>query len=317
MEPLPPSHFGIESIENYNLVIRDSDVLDLMETILTKTYEKFFGNEGVRFIKIYFQELKNLPQPSSFNTIKHSILKLRSTFSQSDLCNKYHGSFRKLNLTTSLQVIGFDWFSGTVVDIGADDNMLGRMLLENCPTVSKVIGVDIEARHPFSKGDKLEFRRQISPLKLPVAENEADTVVSRYSFHHMSLQEQLSIRDEIARVLKLNGNLIAYENTYSLVIPPLSDSYGFHSKILSLGDPFRIHLLLVALDIFSHGLKRKEMPFTYTYKTVEDWLIFFKSSGLMPVETRYYGIPLIDLHQAPMGVFIYKNRKSETNGAFS
>jgi len=310
MSHLPIGHFGIQAIEIYKSVICDSEILNLLEEILTATYEKYFGDEGVDFVRTYFQELRGLPQDSSFDLIKKLILKLRDIFRKSTLCSRYHDSFRRLNLATSLRVVGFELFSGTVVDIGADDNMLGYMLLELCPTVSHVIGVDVETRDPIIVDGKLEFRCQNSLLRLPVVESEADTVVVRYSFHHMSLQEQVSIRDEIARVLKPKGNLIVYENTFSFTIHPLVDNYGFHSKMLNLHDPVRIHLLLSALDVFSNGIKRKEIPFPYTYKMVEDWNGFFEAGGFDSVETRYFGFPLYDLHQAPMGVFILENRET-------
>ena len=183
---LKTGHFGIESVEIYKAIINDPRILDLMAAILSHTYRKFLGDEGAMFLNTYLQEIKSLPKSISFDTIQQSILKLRKTFRQSPLCDLYYGTFRRLNLQTSVKIVGPEVFSGKVVDVGADDNILGLIILELCPAVSCVIGVDIEERTPIRKGNELQFIVRTSPGQLPVAENEADTVVSRYSLETSS-----------------------------------------------------------------------------------------------------------------------------------
>ncbi len=307
------SYFGFDAVEIYKDILRDKEVLGLIEMILTQTYSEFLGEEGREFISRYFQILKELAKRMEgggdidIKEIKSAFLRIRDIFNQSPLPNKYYGDFRRDNLVRSIKIVGTEKFVGHVVDVGADDNMLGFMLHDLCPSVTNVTGVDIERRSSVKEiPGFLTFKQQKDPTKLSeITTNSADTVVLRYSLHHMTAREQISILNEAKRICKPAGRIIIYEDTYSLTLKPSEvDDYGLHNKMCQLKDSQRIRLLLAGLDTFSFGIKDKHQPFPFTYKSIEEWTDFYKELGFIVSNELYFGIPIYDLHQAPLCIFV-------------
>lgn len=308
---LDKGYRGIDSVEIYKAVFDDAEVWHLMRNILLITYEKYLGQKGLSFCQSYFQEMMNLTHDCCLNEIKQVVLRSRNKFQQSDLNKYYVEDYRKLNLLKSLTIADINSFNGTVIDVGAGDNMLGYVLKKNSSNAARIIGVDIVKSKSIAIDTDLEFRIQTDQSVIPVANNEADTVVLRYALHHMSYEDQLKILDEIKRILKKNGTLIIYENTYSHNLEPRDkDEYYLHKKILYLKNPMRIKLLISVLDIFSEGIKDKHGPFPFTFRTVEEWLNLFKQKQYEIFDLIYYGMPIYDLHQAPLCIFILKHKKT-------
>ena len=155
----------------------------------------------------------------------------------------------------------------------------------------------------------LEFRLQLTRKSLPVQTEEADIAVCRYALHHMTYVEQGNILMEIHRGLKPLGRCIVYENSYSLRLEPeLPDVNGFNASLLSIGEPVRLRLLLAGLDTFSLGIKNKDMTFPHSFRSFEEWSDLFRTCGFHVRKSHYFGIPVFDLHQAPLACFILEKQ---------
>jgi len=109
---------------------------------------------------------------------------------------------------------------------------------------------------------------------------------------------------EIHRVLRPDGRLIVYENTYDLHTTPISyEGAQFNSELVKINDRERLQLFLAGMDTLSQAIKDKHQPFPFTYRTISDWKSFFEKVGFY-CQVKYYGIPSFDLYQAPLGIFI-------------
>jgi len=316
---LDKSYFGFDVVEIYKEVLKDKEVLDLLEQIFIQSYTKFLGPKGRTFIKEYFRRLhalrdKALVKELTLEEIKHAFLELRELFTSSGLKPSYYGDFRRDNLRKSVELAGADNFHGYVVDLGADDNALGEVILELYGNqIQFVEGIDIEKRNNVREGPKLGFKIQDKDSQvLPIDDNKADVVIIRYALHHMSLEQQENFLKEAKRILKPGGRLLIYEDTYSTKIVPIdSDQYRFHEKLMKLRDSYRMKLFLAANDTFSHGIKDKNQPFPFTYRTIEEWEQLFSGLGFKRQRMQYFGIPIYDLHQAPFGIFVFLNDKPQ------
>lgn len=295
---------GLESLAIFPAVLRDEGVYAILSDIVCRSYAKFLGRRGAEFVSEYLGALTSLPSSCSTGQIQEVVLGARLSFDHRGLASYYHNVFRWANLHASIDLVGADRFAGRVADIGTHDNMLGRVLLELAPKVTHIIGVDLE-KAPWAVSDsRLEFRVQRDPRRIPVNSAEVDAVVLRYALHHMRFAEQVDILGEVRRILKPGGTVFIFENTYSTVIAPTFACGAVHQRILDLGSQPRIRLLLAALDTFSQGIKAKHGPFPYSFRTMEEWQQLFAQLNLDSFETHYYGLPMVDLHQAPLGVFV-------------
>ena len=298
---------GLESLTIYQEVIQTPEVFTLLADIVQATYPRCLGPSGQHFVHRYLNALRQLPPDCSTDDIQALMLSMRKVFQGSDLDNTYHTSFRLENIATSIDQAGASRFTGTVVDIGADDNAFGHVLFRDHLRVTEVMGIDIMQAQTRFTADRLHFRVQTHTGALPVEDSYADTAVLRYVLHHIPGEDHRPMLCELRRILKPGGVAIIYENTYSFQRPPLEDRLSLHTRILSLKTAERIHLLLAALDTFSQGIKEKIGPFPYAFRSIEDWLEVFGDAGLAVDKILYLGMPLLDLHQAPLGIFILSN----------
>ncbi len=295
---------GLDAIGIYQHVLPDKPVLAFMETILRWRYTDLFGSPGHRFVEEWFGRLHRLPCSANVETIKSTVVEMRSIFQALGLTSAYFREFRAANIDRSIGLMAGN-FGGTVVDIGAEDNMLGLRLCARFPSTERVIGTDIVRRNPITEGDRLQFRLQSTGGSLPVDDQEADVCVCRYSLHHMTHPEQAAMLQDVLRVLKAGGRFLIYENTYSENLRPLApDSLGLHKAFIDLAPADRRRLVLAAMDTFSLGIKDKAMPFPFTFRSVEEWRALFVTTGFEVKALSYYGIPPFDLHQAPLGCFV-------------
>jgi len=202
-----------------------------------------------------------------------------------------------------------------LIDVGADDNRMAHVLINHFSDIDYVLGIDIRDCTNHIKHSGIKFKIQPNGCVIPEKKNSFDVAICRYSLHHMSIYEQLCILAEISRVLTNNGVLIVYENSFSLYMQPLvldhqHLSSSLHDRLKELNS-HDIRLLMSILDIFSLGIKNKNQHFPFTFRSVEEWASMFAVN--FTVESiQYYGLPILDLHQQPLAVFILRNKKEAT-----
>lgn len=301
-------YYGINSVVIFKLLPNHPRVLNLIEQILSLTYKTFLGDSGLSFLRKYILVLRSITTEEDDNSIKIKILDLREEFSLLGLHKQYTNVFRDHNLLSSLSLIDSRRLKGRVIDIGSDDNRLGKVLLHNYTEIDYVLGTDVNHSKDQIYRNNLVFRKQDNGCKLPASDSYFDVAICRYSLHHMRKIEQISILSEIKRALKPNGMLAVYENSFSATMLPLdSDSYSLHRQFQALSNLEKT-IIMPALDIFSLGIKEKEQHFPFTFRTMEDWLIIFQNSFCIE-EVKYFGIPIVDLHQQPLALILLWNCK--------
>ncbi len=301
-------NYGLNSSAILLELIDKPQIIEIIDILFSITYKKYFGEKGITFFKIYISFLQGLNSQDDLTTVKKRILGLRNEFDLLGLNDYYTNNFRQKNLLDSLSLINSSYVNGKVIDIGADDNCLAHVLVANYCGVSSVLGTDITNNNKSTNTKNINFKVQDNGSTLPAPNDSFDVAICRYSLHHMSKQEQLSIISEITRILKHKGTLIVYENSISHTkTPMIEESLFLHKKIGCLSDE-NFKILMSALDVFSLGIKDKNQHFPFTYRTVEEWESIFKDSFSIK-QILYYGLPMIDLHQAPLAIFVLENTK--------
>jgi len=308
-------YFGFDAVEIYKEILRDKQVLDLMEGVLSQTIPPFLGLEGADFVRRCFRELRSLAEEKNSEDlttedIKEVFLRLRTYFPKNSVQDN-----RRANFKRTIGLINPEVFKGYIVDLGSNDNMFGEVLLELYDDqIDHIEGVDIEKRPNLKIGRKLGFTVQSPETQiLPIESNIADTVIVSFAFHHMTVDQQRRYIKEIRRILKEGGRLIVFEDTWSFGRNPNEYAHkDFNKRLHDLKDPYRVNLYLAGIDCFSLSFREKNMPFPSTYRSVEEWEEFFGERGFKINNVDYYGIPKKPFtFPLPFGIFVIE--KSDKN----
>jgi len=226
----------------------------------------------------------------------------RELFQTVGLANYYAGPFRMENLRRSLSLAPAAHFSGKVLDVGADDNLTGA-ILEDYSDIETVTGVDVVKREYVYSSQRTRFLLQVQPAIIPLPSGVFGTALCRYSLHHMPRPIQLRILGEISRCLRPGGTLIIWENSISATLPP---EQCFDPQILAritMLDRDECKALFSAMDVISFAIKEKPQPFPFSFRSLEAWQTLL-ARGWRVLSVRYVGLPLIDLHQTPLGILV-------------
>lgn len=275
-----------------------------MKNILTLSYRIYLGNKGERFITESFEALKRVTKSDELATIHKIFAKRRKAFKELGLPENLRG-YKEGSLLRSIKIAGKNNFCGTVVDVGANDNRLGKILLRTCCDISAVIGVDIENRNAYTDSDRLKFIKQDDPCKLPLESTVADVVIMRFSLHHMDLEAQNNILSEANRVLRKGGKIIVFEDSHSQTLPPIVNN-DVHARFMKLDDESKYMITLSFLDASSCFVFEETMPFCFSFRKLEDWEAQLKTFGFKKISIDYWGIPFFSLFQAPLGIMVYE-----------
>jgi SAM-dependent methyltransferase len=288
-----------------------------MEDVLTLAYADFMGAAGVHFIRLFFIRLRKV---KSAKGVRRAFVEGREIAESLELPELYRRHVRRASLERSVGLVDRAYFKGLIVDLGADDNVMGEVLLDRYWTqIDFILGIDMEARPGVRKGPKLGFVVQNKDsLTLPVGAGVADVVTARLSLHHMPYEQQEAYLKEMDRILKPGGRVLVYEDSPSATLKPAQDPYDWDARVKRLlksaRGPERIKLFLSAMDVFSHSLKSKHQPFPFAFRVIEDWGAFFQKAGFAVEKLTYFGIPIVTLHQSPLGVFILRKGTLQSAG---
>ncbi len=154
-------------------------------------------------------------------------------------------------------------------DIGCGNNTLGEVLV-GLHKGLRVIGTEINARTPHI-GERLEFREQSSPIRLPFENGELDVAFLHAIQHHVFERDWPLLLKELKRVVKPGGMILLFEDSYSLLVlsfPDLEDRQLL-DDFLALSE--RQKKLYYALnDWYANVLvSENPMPFPFQFKSLE------------------------------------------------
>ena len=294
---------GNEAFNIYNKLKPDGPVLDLVESILSISYDIYIGPRGRIFLRDSFTELRNTLRNGQPSLVDFAAER-RRVFTSMGL--RKTTSYKEASLRRTVEIIGSHRFRGKVVDIGANDNSLGRLLVAQCPLVAEVLGVDIERRTEATDPPGVSFLLQQQPEILPIGDGAYDMAIIRYALHHMTFHVQETLLSEVRRILKPSGHLVIIEDTFSEQFVPFCSNVLL-DKFLHLPKDQRL-LTLACLDASSCLIEDERMPFAFTFRSLEEWQLAASNAGFEVVRAVFWGLPFFSLYQAPLGLFTFQSR---------
>lgn len=131
----------------------------------------------------------------------------------SDFTRRYDDYQHDQKLELTYELIREFLTGGVVVDVGAGKNLLARKLAEEIPGI-KVIGTDVLDWHEESSDPRVEYRKQLTPERVPVEDESADVVILQSVLHHITDEHLDSLLKEVHRILKPGGKVLVLENTF-------------------------------------------------------------------------------------------------------
>lgn len=297
---------GNEAIEVYKESLNHKRELAFTQEILAISYKIHIGDKGELFINKSFDKLKKIIDDKKNDADLYAFFQKRRLFYKKNVFNEGLSNYKNESLKRSIKIIGCNNFEGIVLDLGANDNLLGKVLKETQKTVKKVIGVDIKKRNPYINEPFVSFVLQDSLSKIPVESLSIDSIVIRFALHHMDFDNQQKIIQEAYRVLKNRGKLIIVEDTFCEEYTPiLHNRLSFEFQKLSYNSKL---LVLSFLDASSCFIYEEEMPFYFSYRSIEEWRKILEEAGFKERSIDYWGIPFFSLFQAPLGILIFEKK---------
>lgn len=225
--------------------------------------------------------------------------------------------------------------NGRVADVGAGRNRLGIEILQHSDNngwqIEQVVGTDIiDWGNKKPKDSRLRYLHQPSSSTIPIESGTIDTVIVKWSLHHMSPEDQRKQIQNIARIVRTGGRIIVVENlmtnsSYFLeelereqrngitwLEGPWKDRAAELSKRYMGLNVEQQRAVLALEDYYSHMLLngRKWMPMPFTYLTIEEIQKLFSDVGLkeLPKFRRVLGAaPFI--HRGPPAVVMVFEKK--------
>jgi SAM-dependent methyltransferase len=293
---------GVHGLEALSWLPSYPHIRALMTDLITATYTNLLPQPAAGFANALVRFLSELQSETPPLEIHRRLARLRENFEVSGLAAYYTATFRKRNLSASLSRVSEGFYRGKVLDVGADDNFLGS-ILEERTDVDMITGIDIQDRPNRWRSSRTNFVRMSRPDEIPLPPLEFNTAICRYSLHHMAESIQIAVLEEVFRCLRSQGILIIWENCISRTkLPEECFDQQIFQRINQLGDEER-QVLLSAMDVVSFAIKEKLQPFPFSFRTLEEWHDLLASRWRI-IAVRYVGLPLLDLHQVPLGILV-------------
>lgn len=260
---------GNDCISVYKTIGSNEAVIRLVADILSTSYRIHLGRKGQEFVEKSFDAImKALSQGGSLTELLNA---RRSLFAKRGLlaCG---ADYKFASLRRTMQVIGSDYFKGKVVDVGAGSNVFAEVIIDHCSAVDTVTGIDVLPNDspPPANDNRISFLQVDSPDLIPFPSSSVDTVVARYSFHHMPYDTQIAVLAECNRILRPGGFMLMVEDSYSLETIPLACN-SFFERFRELPREKDRMLVLSCLDASSSLIMNETMLFPFSFRTLEHW----------------------------------------------
>lgn len=290
-------YHGEEAIKIFIDANKNIDIINVVKEIHKLSYLIHLGDLAAQYIERSYNGL--IYQCESEEKLHCYFKSRREEFGQLNLEQKLV-SYKVKSLFRTMFMVSADLFEGIIVDIGAGNNSFGKIVVEKCSKVTKVVGVDIEDINAY-KNKQLEFVKSKDKKRIDLPGDYADIVIFRFSLHHMDRDTQKKLLTEAYRILKKRGSLIIVEDTFSVKKAPIFDN-ELLNKFMGLGSNEKYIKAISYMDASSCFLYKEVMPFTFEFRCMEDWEEILLDCGYKGIDSRFWGIPFSSLFQAPLGI---------------
>jgi SAM-dependent methyltransferase len=191
-----------------------------------------------------------------------------------------------------------------ILDFGCGKLTFLKIVAEQNSQLKKLVGIDAGSRPNLENTDtRIEFV-QSTGESLPIEMADFDIVVSKLVFHHLKDEEEiLKFLGEIRRIMKPGGKFYLMEESFPQKIKTdlIKETRNYLKQFdmclaeevtadfLNLTKEEKLELLF--LNDWLMNLKNLDyMPWTFQYKTMEDWASLGKAAGFASCEKHFIGI---------------------------
>lgn len=261
-------------------------------------------------LKIHWIENhKNLKDPEKFVEEFFTYLKnIRGETSNKEILKFYEKKLKEYKLENLPPTENPDMFlemiepelKGVkeVLDFGCGKLTFLKNIAEQNKDVKKLIGVDAKSNPILENLDpRIEFKRNLDDIP----EASVDLAIIKLVLHHLEEKEIVENLEKLKNILKPNGKLIVFEESFPEVTGhqmslTLKKSWTFDvqfeiseatSDFMRLSDENKLKFLF--LNDWLMNLQNAYMPWTLEYKSMEKWKGLVESVGFTEKESHFIG----------------------------
>jgi len=306
-----------ESRNIYNPLVslrENRDLETFIEIWLTRRYDSWGLREDLAkdILETLLRYAEDLEQ--AINRLYSEVIDFETDEAWQEAYSRYKEEVKYADTYNQMDVyLGGLPDDSVIVDVGAGNNMLGKLIATKHPGFS-VIGTDAYDYHEEHGLENLVFLVQPRPLNIPLDDRSADIVIMNAMLHHVSPDDMGAFLQEIRRVLKPGGKVILVEDTYSITLPVENEATDSEltSEFLDLvrehGDAFAKQFFVFD-DWYSNLVVHKwlGMSVPYNFHSMEEWQEIFQSHGFELAHARHTGFPQRSFHKPNVGVLLFTN----------
>lgn len=274
-----------EILENPLKILDSERILAVLKRHWVANHENLIDPE--KFVEEFFAEIKNLGSNREINKLYQKKLK---EFRDDSLDLGKPGDMFLEMIEQDLRGVE------TVLDFGCGKLAFLKNIAENNSGIKKLIGIDLKSQPVLDGLDtRIEFHRSLSE----VSDTSVDLVTIKLVLHHLeNEQEAQEIFAELRRVLKPNGELIVFEESFPEANCEVEEIEKYLAKFnlqmsevtvdfLQLSQEDKIKFLFI--NDWLMNLQNAYMPWTMQYKSIEQWRDLLVSVGFTEKESHFLG----------------------------
>ncbi|MDO8241261.1 MAG: class I SAM-dependent methyltransferase [Candidatus Moranbacteria bacterium] len=274
-----------EILKNPLDILASKDILAVLKKHWVANHENLIDPE--KFVEAFFAEIKNLGSNREINKLYQKKLK---EFRDDSLDLGKPGDMFLEMIEEDLRGVE------TMLDFGCGKLAFLKNMAEKNLEIKKLIGIDLKSQPVLNGLDtRIEFHRSLSEI----VDASVDLVTIKLVLHHLkSEQESQGIFAELRRVLKADGKLIVFEESFPETNCEVEEIEKYLAKFnlqmsevtadfLQLSPEDKIKFLFI--NDWLMNLQNTYMPWTMQYKSIERWQNLIVSVGFTEKESHFLG----------------------------